>query len=753
MIRYLVAAASGRRSRWVVIGLWVVALIVMVPLGGKLKDVSNFQVATADELPEHAESRQVTSALRERFATGELFPVALAYRREGGLTPADRARIGPTQKAASEVEGAVRPPPVRISENGEVALAVIPLAAPNTERRTEALEELRSIVDEERDGLSARVTGAPALQSDVTIAVESADFALLAATAVLVLILLLLIYRAPAIAVIPLVVVAIAYATTQGLLYLFAKLTGETLETSSLTVLAILMFGAGTDYCLLLVARFSSELRRHDTEPAAMMAAAPRAGPAIVASGLTVAGAMLTLVVADTQSYDIAGPVYAIGIAVVLLASLTLLPAVLAVAGRRGFWPGVQRVAYQPDTAAWDRADSGVVPALGAAGSEPAMTASGITRALTPEQIAEGPPREGPLRKISGKLLARPLLAIGVCVALLGTMALGLLTYAEDVSQSDDFRNETEATRGFDLLRTGFPEGTLVPTTVLAHSGGGALAPADLQMLRARVSEIDGVAAVSGPTNRSRDGSAATLSVTFDGDPYGDDALDRVEVMRDELDSAVPGMQVLVGEGTAARLDYGAAANRDAKVVIPLALIVIAISLVILLRAIVAPAYLLATVVLSFLGTFGMSLVVFDVIFGLDTLDPTVAILAFLFLVALGVDYNIFLMSRVREEAFEYGTPQGVLRGLAATGPVITGAGLILAGTFAVLMTIPVAFLLQIGFLVAAGVLIDTFIVRTILVPAIGLIVGDRSWWPSELRVEALKPPGGVSPPTAREAK
>ena len=738
MLGYLARISTGRRSKWVVIAAWIATVVVMAPLGAKLPEVSNFQVATADELPEDSESRRVTEALRTRFQTGELFPVALAYRREGGLTQADRERIAADARAAAEVHSAAPPGPPQFSRNGEVAFTVVPLTEPQTEERTEALEELRELVEEEEGGLSTRVTGAPALQSDVTTAIESADVALLAATAALVLFLLLLIYRAPAIAVIPLAVVGVAFASAQGLLYLFAELFGETLETSSLTILAVLMFGAGTDYCLLLVARYTSELRRREAEPEAMSVAAPAAGPAIVASGLTVAGAMLTLVVADTQSYDVAGPVYAIGIAVVLLASLTLLPAVLTVIGRKGFWPVRSGVAFDERTADWDRADSGVLPALGASGSEPALTASGIMRALTPEEIEKGPRREGPLKRLSGQLLSRPPLAVALCGGLLALMALGLTTYAEDVSQSDDFRKDTAATDGFELLRTGFPEGALVPTTVLVQRQEGPVRPRDVRAVRDRISDIDGVARIVGPTNSSRDGRAVTLSATFADDPYGEAALERVERMREVAGAS--GVSVLIGEGTAARLDYGDAARRDALVVIPLALVVISVALVILLRAVVAPAYLLATVVLSFLGTFGLSLVVFDVVFGVGTLDPVVPILAFLFLVALGVDYNMFLMSRVREEALDHGTAQGVLRGLAATGPVITGAGLILAGTFAVLMTIPVNFMLQIGFLVAVGVLIDTFLVRTIMVPAIALVVGDRGWWPSGLRATRRAP-------------
>jgi RND superfamily putative drug exporter len=268
----------------------------------------------------------------------------------------------------------------------------------------------------------------------------------------------------------------------------------------------------------------------------------------------------------------------------------------------------------------------------------------------------------------------------------------------------------------------------------------------------AAVRSVDGVAQVTAVTNRSRDGRAATFAVTFVDNPFKGPALDRVGVIRAKLAAlGVPGVKATLGDGSAFRRDYRDAASEDQHIVVPLVLLVITLTLILLLRSVVAPLYLIATVLFSFFATLGFSLVAFDVIFGETTVDPVFPIFAFIFLVALGVDYNIFFMHRVREEARRYGTREGVLRALVATGPVITSAGIILAGTFAVLMTLPLDILLEIGFAVALGVLIDTFIVRTLMVPSIVELVGDASWWPSKLShpTGAHPTPMGRSPRVA----
>jgi RND superfamily putative drug exporter len=311
------------------------------------------------------------------------------------------------------------------------------------------------------------------------------------------------------------------------------------------------------------------------------------------------------------------------------------------------------------------------------------------------------------------------------------------------------FRKSTDSTDGFKVLSSGFPKGTLYPNTVLVDRADGALRPADVSAVQAAVKAVPGVAQVSDPTAQSTDKRAATFAATLTDDPFGDPALARVKTIRQRIAAAAPpGVTAQLGDGSALRLDYRDAASSDQTTVIPLVLLVIGLTLVVLLRALVAPIYLLGTVLISFFATLGISLVVFDKVFGEPKVDPAYPFFAFVFLVALGVDYNIFLMDRVREESRRHGTKEGALRALVATGPVITSAGLILAGTFAVLMTLPLDILLELGFTVALGVLLDTFLVRTLVVPAIVKLVGDASWWPARLRPPEEPPPPARAQPT-----
>jgi putative drug exporter of the RND superfamily len=404
---------------------------------------------------------------------------------------------------------------------------------------------------------------------------------------------------------------------------------------------------------------------------------------------------MLVLLLADTGSTNALGPVSAIGVAAVLLAGLTLLPALLTIVGRRGFWPRSKAVAYAPE-----------------------------------EALAR---REGIWRRIGDRVLRRPGLALLATTALFGFFALGLFAYKEDYSIGGFFKKEVESVEGFEVLGESFPQGALGPTSILVQREGGEATEADVAAVRERLERIDGVASISEP-QRSEDGAIAKVDVTFEDDPYSDAALARVETLRDSLSNLPGGAVALVGAGSAVQQDFNDAAARDMRVIVPVTLLVITIILGILLQAIVAPLVLIATVMASFFGTLGLSIFFFIEVQGTEGVDASLPTFAFIFLVALGVDYTIFLMSRVREEAAMHGTREGVLRALAATGPVITSAGLILAGTFSVLMTLPITFTFNIGFMVAVGILLDTFIVRTIMVPAAVELLGDRVWWPSTAR-------------------
>ena len=509
---------------------------------------------------------------------------------------------------------------------------------------------------------------------------------------VLVLVLLGAIYRSPMIALMPILVVGFAYTVAQALIYWYAK-SGATVSDNATSIFVVLMFGVGTDYCLLLVSRYREELRAYQDKHEAMAHALTRTGPAILASGLTVAISMLVLLLAENGSIHSLGPVAAIGVACVLLAGLTLLPAMLAIGGRRAFWPRKQVVAFDPE-----------------------------------HVVTERP---GVWRRIGDRVLQRPGLALGVTALFFFVGALGLLAYKEDYSTTTFFKKSTESVDGFRVLERALPAGALSPTTVLVVREDGPVRPADVQQARRIAAQHPGVAAVTPVQGRSTDGRIARFDVIFQDDPYKKGALDQVKDLRDRLSALPPGVEALTGGGTSIQYDYDKASARDLRVIVPVALLMIALILGILLQAVIAPLVLIASVVVSFLGTFGISLLFFRYVVGDAGIDNGLPTFAFIFLVALGIDYTIFLMSRVREEARRFGTREGMLRALNATGPVITSAGVILAGTFSVLMTLPVTFAFDLGFMVALGILLDTFVVRTIMVPAAVELIGDKIWWPS----------------------
>jgi RND superfamily putative drug exporter len=696
----LASFVCGRRTKWVVIALWLLAVAGLSPLASKVADVTNDE--TASFLPADADSTKVQELLKNRFPGGETSIGLIVYRRQGGLTDADRTRIARDAQRVDDAIPVTRPavvpfsadaPPNLVSQAGDAAYTVVTVPL-DFDRVADWGTTSREVIGGSRDGLDVYVTGDLGLWADFEEVFGELDTKLLTATVVLVLILLGAIYRAPLIAVIPIVVVGLAYQVASGFIYLYAD-AGNTVNSNATGILIVLMFGVGTDYCLLLVSRYREELHRHADKHEAMARALRRAGPAVLASGSTVIAAMLVLLLADTGSTHALGPVSAIGVAAVLLAGLTLLPALLTAAGRRGFWPRRAAVAYQPDL-----------------------------------DIAE---RRGLWRRFGDRVLQRPGLALGATVAMFGVFTLGLLAYQEDYSIGGFFKKDVESVDGFDVLGQSFPQGALGPTSILVQREGGAASDADLSEVRGRVEGLDGVAAVSEP-QRSEDGAIGKIDITFGDDPYSEEALARVATLRDRLEDLPAGATALVGAGSAVQEDFNVAAARDNRVIVPVALLVIAIILGILLEAIVAPLVLIATVVVSFFGTLGLSIFFFIEVQGSAGVDASLPTFAFIFLVALGVDYTIFLMSRVREEARTHGTREGMLRALSATGPVITSAGIILAGTFSVLMTLPVTFAFNIGFMVAVGILLDTFIVRTIMVPAAVELLGDRVWWPSTAR-------------------
>ena len=707
MLGRLASFVTGRRSRWATIGFWLVLFAVSLPLSSNLPSQTKEQYGR----PDGSQSKELGHLLALRFPGGDATEALLVYRRKGGLTPADRAVILADAHAARKVPlvGYVSAPLGRgtqgqVSANRDVAFTVVSFSQGTVKQTNSSLEDLRKLAGGS-PGLDAHLTGTIPLLNDLTNIIKEADTKLLLATGLLVLLLLLLIYRSPILAFVPLIVVFISYSIATGLLDLLVKI-GLPVSSNATSLLLVLMFGVGTDYCLLLVSRYRHKLHEHESAPEALAAAIPLAGPAIIASGLTVMAAILAILASSLTLNRAFAPANAIGIAVVLIASLTLLPAVLAAFGRRAFWPRAKAVEPGPDK---------------------------------PDE------REQLWGRIGGRVLQRPARALVLGGIFLGVLSLGLLTYHTEADVLAQFRADTDGTRGVDALKSAFPPGDLAPVTILIDRSSGPVTDADIAAVRQRALAVEGVGAVSGIRRKSDDGRLVTLNMVFSGEPYSNAALERVKEVRHAVENVQPGTRVILGDAAADRLDFREAAKRDFAVVAPIALLVIFLLLVLLLRAVIAPLYLLATVLLSFTATLGLSLLIFKYVLDKHSVDPELPLVAFIFLVALGSDYNIFLMHRVREEAHGRSTREGVGRALAATGSVITSAGIVLAGTFAVLTVVPFYFLLELGIIVALGILIDTFVVRTIVVPAIVALVGERSWWP--FRSPALEPAPPVEEP------
>jgi RND superfamily putative drug exporter len=712
----LAGVATGRRSRWVVVGVWVLVMLAAAPLTAKLNSVK--VDTTTSLLPPGSESGQVAKLLSRNFPDGDKQDVILLYHRAGGLTAADRQRVVADAHAAAGIPltgpatpafvpgpgGALQPVPRLVSSDGATAFTIVPMSAGRSEQVANSVKRLRALGGGATGGLEYHVTGSAVLLNDINNAVQGADKVLVAATVLLVLALLLFIYRSPVLAFVPLLVVIVSYVIASGIVYLLAR-AGLQVDSTATSLLLILMFGAGTDYCLLLVARYKEDLHRFEDEQRALRYAIPRALPAIAASGLTVAAALLTLLASQQDTNRTLGPVTAIGILVVLSASMTLLPAILSLLGRRGFWPARRQAEFDPLRGG---------------------------QSLTVVQV-----QQARWAEVARRVMSRPWLFAGGGVALLVAAAFGLFALHTDPTPIKEFRTNTDSKAGYELFRRSFPVGEVAPSTVLiSRRGGAGPSASDVALVERKLTSLRGVVASVFPPRdaRSRDGRIARLTLVPAGDPVRPQAGALISDARAAVAHLAPGLTVLIGDGAARFYDQGVAENRDLLVVGPLVLLVIFCVLVILLRALVAPVFLLATVVLSYLGSMGVASLVFRFVFGRKGIDPLLLILSFIFLVALGVDYNIFLMSRIREEAVKRGTRNGVLRGLVSTGPVITSAGVILAGTFLVLTTLPVWLLFELGFAVALGVLVDTFLVRTAIVPAVTTLLGDRIWWPSSPR-------------------
>ncbi|MFE6040868.1 MMPL family transporter [Streptomyces sp. NPDC056452] len=694
LLKRAAVAPGSRTTKWLVLAAWLILAVALGPLAGKVADVE--ETGPNAFLPRGAESAQVNTEL-ERFRDDAVMPAVIVYTGEETAAAASKAAADRTVFARFAADGEQVSQPLA-SEDGKALMTVVPLDTKG--EVTDAVKELRDIAGSNAPpGVDVEVGGPAGSLVDQVAVFDSLDSTLMIATGLVVAVLLLITYRSPVLWLFPLLSVGFAAVLTQACTYLLATYANLPVDPQSAGILMVLVFGVGTDYALLLIARYREELHRHEDRHEAMRIALRRSGPAILASAGTVAVGLACLALADINSSRSMGLVGAVGVVCAFLAMITILPALLVIAGRWVFWPFVPRF------------------------GTPAHRARTIWS------------------RIGSAVARRPRWSWMMSIAVPGVLALSAIGINMGLTQSEMFQDKPESVLAQERISAHYPSGASDPAKIITAAGKAA-------EVKAAASDVDGVARVE-ETDRTADGELSTLSVVLEDAPDSRAAKDSIDSLREAV-HAVGGAEALVGGTTAQTLDTQRAAYRDLRTVIPVVLLVVFLVLVLLLRALVAPLLLLATVVLSYFAALGASNLLFEHVLGFAGVDWSIPLMGFVFLVALGIDYNIFLMHRVREEVLGLGHARGVQEGLTSTGGVITSAGVVLAATFAVFAGLPLVTMAQMGVIVGIGVLLDTFLVRTVLVPALALDLGRWFWWPGRLfRGTERRPDGQPAVPDA----
>ena len=674
-MRRLTTFITARSTSWIVL----VAAFLVAGAVFALGSGSDGETSPGVGLPASAESAQAAAA-QEDLPGADSTSALLVFSRDGDkLTDEDIEAVNAAAAELAEFSNADFVPPPTVSDDGTAAIVVIPLESEaDVAAQADRAAELRETANADLPtGLEALLTGPEGFAVDVAAVFKGADFTLLLTTVIVVAVLLLITYRSPWLWLVPLTVVGLADGVAGIVAARVAALAGITLDASVTGILSVLVFGAGTNYALLLIARYRDELRLHEDRRDAMARALRGAGPAIIASGSTVTLALLTLLFSELEGNRALGIACATGVVIVMIFALFVVPAALVLFGRGLFWPYIPRFGSDGST------ERGIWHRLG----------TGVSR--------------------------RPVAVVIVGAIILGGLALAVPQIKIGLSQTEKFTSVPEAVVGQEIIADAFSAGSGSPVVVITNADY-----ADEVVSAAEA--VDGVSSAAvGETN----GEITQVNVVLDDAAETPESFATVTALREELHT-IEGADALVGGLDAQTLDVNEAQMNDQDLVMPLILAIVFIVLVLLLRALVAPVLLLATVVASFFAALGASWLLFQSVFGFAAIDTNVILFSFLFLVALGVDYNIFLVTRAREEALTHGTRTGMIRALSSTGGVITSAGILLAAVFAVLGVLPLITLTQIGIIVCIGVLLDTLLVRTLIVPALAFITGEKFWWP-----------------------
>ncbi|SDJ33179.1 MMPL family transporter [Salimicrobium halophilum] len=717
---------AASKTRWVTLLIWVAIVAVVSVIWPQVNDETT---GGSQLLPEDAMSVEASNIADEQFPNDAGVPLLLVWHRDGGLEQEDLADIQefysnleedpleyqsmippfaelPPQallESASEDEEALTTPVFFSTEANAEDLQ--PVLATVQERITEVTGENYFDTDLSEDGMHVRYTGAVGIQVDSTELFSNADVTLLIATVLLVLFLLVILYRSPILAVVPLVAVGFAYGIISPLLGFFADQGWIVVDSQAASIMTVLLFGAGTDYCLFLITRYRDELLMEPNKYKAITKAIAHSGGAIVISALTTAVGLFTLVLAQYASYDRFAVPFSVAIIIMAIAVLTLLPAILALIGRAAFFPFIPRT------------ESMIKELESKKGKK-------VRRPKTRSRFS----------KWTGNITVRkPWTIIVVTVVVLGILALFVPRINYTYGVFDSFPEDMPSREGFSIIGEHYPDGEVAPAQVLVKTEEDV-------SLQEDIASLDNVESVGEPETGEEDASYKQYSVTLSIDPYSEEAVNFVPELKNEVEGWLeeagvenPEDQVWINGETAGLYDTEQVTSSDQNLIIPVVLVIIALILVSYLKSVVAMGYLLLTVGLSYLSALGLGWIIIHYFMGASAMQGLIPLYSFVFLVALGNDYNIFMISSIWKNREHMKLDEAISDGVSSTSSVITSAGLILAGTFAVLAVLPLQVLVQFGTVTAVGVLIDTFVVRPFLVPAITKVLGRYSFWPAKI--------------------
>ena len=718
---------GGKKSRWVVLGLWIAFAVVLAFVFPQVNSVENY---SGEDLPEYEMSMKAGALIDEEFSSDAGLPLLIVWYKDAGLELSDIQNIqslygelaeNPLQKQQSIPPFAELPPQAllgSVSENGKSIVTPIFFEETiDTDVLKENYEELKVITEDitgenpydteslSEDGLHARFSGPAGISVDATDLFASADFKLMTATVIIILVILLVIYRSPILAVIPLVVVSIAYLVVSPVLGWMAESGWIDKDAQSIAIMIVLLFGAGTDYCLFLITRYRDTLLEEENKFFALAKAVRESTGAIVMSGLTVVIGLATLGLADYGAFQRFAVPFSLGVLITGFAVITLLPAVLAILGRAAFWPFIPRTTE-------------MVKEYAAQKNKPYKEAKQNHRFML---------------GVGNFATNNPWLVIILTGVILIALAFASTNIKYNYDLLSSFPDDMDSVEGFTLIEENFTAGELAPVKVIVDTEGKDINIAD------ELAALPYVAVVGDVQTGENNANYQLYEVDLNKNPYSNEAMDDVEQMKEDMKGILGDVEIgegnfWIGGETSEQIDARDVQAADERVIEPVMITIIFLVLVIYLRALVTSIQLMATVIISFFAALGAGWLIITGVLGHEAMASSIPLYSFVFIIALGNDYNIFMISDIwKNRKRGLGHRESIAKGVASTGAVITSAGLILAGTFGVLATLPIQLLVQFGIVTAIGVLLDTFIVRPLLVPALITVFGRLSYWPGKL--------------------